>query len=106
MCSNICATDKIHIPDKPELSSAFKKMIRLLLHREPQKRLGSKSGAAELKKCEFLQDVKWDNIRKMTPPYLPDVQDPIDLGEPLHAWWRQRACASHASNQTQCVDPC
>ena len=37
-------------------------------HREPAKRLGSKSGAAELKKCEFLQDVKWDNIRKMTPP--------------------------------------
>jgi hypothetical protein len=54
-CSNICATDKINIPDKPELSNAFKKMIRLLLHREPHKRLGSKSGAAELKKCDFLQ---------------------------------------------------
>ena len=38
--------------------------------REPPKRLGSKSGAAELKKCEFLVDVKWDNIRKMTPPYV------------------------------------
>eukprot|EP00802_Teleaulax_amphioxeia_P005980 Tamp_05984.p1 GENE.Tamp_05984~~Tamp_05984.p1 ORF type:complete len:263 (-),score=67.99 Tamp_05984:1071-1859(-) len=77
--SNICATDKINIPDKPELSNSFKKMIRALLHREPAKRLGSKSGAAELKKCEFLQDVKWDNIRKMTPPYLPPVHDPIEL---------------------------
>jgi len=77
--SNICATDKINIPDKPDLSSAFKKMIRGLLHREPNKRLGSKAGAAELKKCEFLQDVKWDNIRKMTPPYLPPRQDPMDL---------------------------
>jgi len=54
-------------------------MIRALLHREPSKRLGSKSGAAELKKCEFLQDVKWDNIRKMLPPYLPHVQDPLEL---------------------------
>jgi protein-serine/threonine kinase len=76
---NICATDKINIPDKPELSSAFKKMIRLLLHREPGKRMGSKSGATELKKCEFMQDIKWDNIRDMTPPYKPLPQDMSQL---------------------------
>jgi hypothetical protein len=40
-----------------QLSSGFKKMIRGLLARDPGKRLGSKHGAAELKKCEFLQDV-------------------------------------------------
>ena len=76
---NICATDKINIPDKPELSSAFKKMIRLLLHREPGKRMGSKSGATELKKSEFLQDVKWDNIRNMKPPYMPSKQELSEL---------------------------
>jgi serine/threonine protein kinase len=76
--SNICATDKINIPDKPDMSPAFKKMIRGLLARDPAKRLGSKHGAPELKKCEFLQDVPWASIRKQTPPYLPQVSDPLD----------------------------
>mmetsp|Transcript_23636 Transcript_23636/g.56414 ORF Transcript_23636/g.56414 Transcript_23636/m.56414 type:complete len:398 (-) Transcript_23636:23-1216(-) len=76
--SNICATDKVNIPDKPELSAPFKKMIRALLARDPAKRMGSKHGAPELKKCEFLQDVKWASIRKETPPYMPTVLDPYD----------------------------
>ncbi|KAJ1486892.1 hypothetical protein T484DRAFT_1788317, partial [Baffinella frigidus] len=58
----------VNIPDKPELSAPFKKMIRALLARDPAKRMGSKHGAPELKKCEFLQDVKWASIRKETPP--------------------------------------
>lgn len=77
--SNICATDKVNIPDKPELSNAFKKMIRALLARDPAKRMGSKSGAAELKKSEFLQDVKWQSIRQQQPPYKPKVVDPFDI---------------------------
>eukprot|EP00961_Rhodomonas_salina_P058077 780452-Rhodomonas_salina.3 len=46
-------------------------MIRALLARDPAKRMGSKSGAAELKKSEFLQDVKWQSIRQQQPPSLP-----------------------------------
>mmetsp|Transcript_16936 Transcript_16936/g.41362 ORF Transcript_16936/g.41362 Transcript_16936/m.41362 type:complete len:464 (+) Transcript_16936:146-1537(+) len=76
--SNICGSDRISIPDKPELSGGFKKMIRGLLARDPGKRLGSKHGAAELKKCEFLQEVKWAFIRNQQPPYIPTPVDPLD----------------------------
>mmetsp|Transcript_25638 Transcript_25638/g.64629 ORF Transcript_25638/g.64629 Transcript_25638/m.64629 type:complete len:522 (+) Transcript_25638:64-1629(+) len=76
--SNICGSDRIAIPEKPDLSSGFKKMIRGLLARDPGKRLGSKHGAAELKKCEFLQEVKWTTIRNQKPPYIPAVVDPLE----------------------------
>lgn len=48
-------------------------MIKGLLARDPGKRLGSKAGAAELKKCDFLSEVNWKAIRHQNPPYIPPV---------------------------------
>lgn len=58
VCVGVCVRYAISLMQCcVQLSNGFKKMIRGLLARDPGKRLGSKHGAAELKRCEFLQEV-------------------------------------------------
>eukprot|EP00291_Cryptomonas_curvata_P009031 CAMPEP_0172187886 /NCGR_PEP_ID=MMETSP1050-20130122/21598_1 /TAXON_ID=233186 /ORGANISM="Cryptomonas curvata, Strain CCAP979/52" /LENGTH=301 /DNA_ID=CAMNT_0012862281 /DNA_START=114 /DNA_END=1015 /DNA_ORIENTATION=- len=42
--NNICTTDRVTIPERPETTAGLKKMVRGLLARDPAKRLGSKGG--------------------------------------------------------------
>eukprot|EP00291_Cryptomonas_curvata_P009697 CAMPEP_0172178834 /NCGR_PEP_ID=MMETSP1050-20130122/16265_1 /TAXON_ID=233186 /ORGANISM="Cryptomonas curvata, Strain CCAP979/52" /LENGTH=255 /DNA_ID=CAMNT_0012851615 /DNA_START=361 /DNA_END=1124 /DNA_ORIENTATION=+ len=74
--SNICASDKIRIPEKPVTSVGFRKLVTALLERSPAKRLGSKQGAGELKRSQFFSEVKWDSLRTQTPPFIPPEENP------------------------------
>lgn len=46
-------------------------IISKLLVREPEKRLGSKAGAEEIKVHPFFRDINWALIRHGQPPFIP-----------------------------------
>lgn len=58
------------------ISFAAKDLIRGLLVKDPQKRLGYKRGATEIKQHPFFESVNWALIRSTHPPQIPK---PVDL---------------------------
>ncbi|KAK1282422.1 Phototropin-2 [Acorus calamus] len=63
------------------VSLAARQLIHGLLHRDPANRLGSNSGANEIKQHPFFREINWPLIRCMTPPQL-DVPLQIIGNEP------------------------
>ena len=64
---------QLRFPDSPVSSFAGRDLIRALLVKEPQHRLGVKRGAAEIKMHPFFEGVNWALIRCSTPPEIPRV---------------------------------
>ena len=52
----------------PLSSSHCKTAIRKLLIKDEHKRLGSNSGASEVKQLKWFSSVNWGLLRNMTPP--------------------------------------
>lgn len=47
--------------------------MRDLLHKDEHRRLGSKSGASDVKAHPFFKGVKWALLRHLKPPIIPKV---------------------------------
>ncbi|KAL3516856.1 hypothetical protein ACH5RR_023758 [Cinchona calisaya] len=62
---------QLRFPDSPSTSYASRDLIRGLLVKEPQHRLGTKRGATEIKQHPFFEGVNWALIRCSTPPEVP-----------------------------------
>ncbi|KAJ9171180.1 hypothetical protein P3X46_014577 [Hevea brasiliensis] len=62
---------QLRFPDSPATSYASRDLIRGLLVKEPQNRLGVKRGATEIKQHAFFEGVNWALIRCSTPPEVP-----------------------------------
>ncbi|CAB4299967.1 unnamed protein product [Prunus armeniaca] len=62
---------QLKFPDSPATSYAGRDLIRGLLVKEPQHRLGVKRGATEIKQHPFFEGVNWALIRCSTPPEVP-----------------------------------
>lgn len=62
---------QLKFPDSPATSYASRDLIRGLLVKEPQNRVGVKRGATELKQHAFFEGVNWALIRCSTPPEVP-----------------------------------
>ncbi|XP_039027360.1 serine/threonine-protein kinase D6PKL1-like isoform X2 [Hibiscus syriacus] len=62
---------QLKFPDSPATSYASRDLIRGLLVKEPQHRLGVKRGATEIKQHPFFEGVNWALIRCSTPPDVP-----------------------------------
>ncbi|XP_016450648.1 serine/threonine-protein kinase D6PK [Nicotiana tabacum] len=62
---------QLKFPDSPATSYASRDLIRGLLVKEPQRRLGVKRGASEIKQHPFFEGVNWALIRCSTPPEVP-----------------------------------
>lgn len=62
---------QLKFPDSPATSYASRDLIRGLLAKEPQHRLGVKRGATEIKQHPFFEGVNWALIRCSTPPEVP-----------------------------------
>nr|AML78123.1 putative LOV domain-containing protein [Helonias bullata] len=75
--ANILQKD-LTFPSSIPVSLAARQLINGLLHRDPTSRLGSNTGANEIKQHPFFREVNWPLIRCMTPPQL-DV--PLQLIE-------------------------
>uniref|UniRef100_A0A126X355 non-specific serine/threonine protein kinase n=1 Tax=Adiantum aleuticum TaxID=412743 RepID=A0A126X355_9MONI len=57
-------------PSSIPASLAARQLINGLLHRDPANRLGSASGAYEIKNHAFFRGINWPLIRDMVPPPL------------------------------------
>lgn len=67
----------LNFPQCPMVSSHARDLMRRLLKKEPENRLGSAKGAAEIKQHPFFEGLNWALIRCETPPELPKF---FDLG--------------------------
>ncbi|OIV90368.1 hypothetical protein TanjilG_19777 [Lupinus angustifolius] len=67
----------LRFPDTPFVSFHARDLIRGLLVKEPESRLGSQKGAAEIKQHPFFEGLNWALIRCAIPPELPD---PFEFG--------------------------
>ncbi|PIN00763.1 putative serine/threonine protein kinase [Handroanthus impetiginosus] len=75
---------QLKFPDSPATSYASRDLIRGLLVKEPQNRLGVKRGATEIKQHPFFEGVNWALIRCSTPPEVPrpvEAELPMKYGQ-------------------------
>ncbi|KZV45653.1 hypothetical protein F511_02313 [Dorcoceras hygrometricum] len=72
------AGQPLKFPQSSSISFAAKDLIRGLLVKNPQKRLGFKRGATEIKQHPFFENVNWALVRSNNPPQIPQ---PLDLSQ-------------------------
>ncbi|EKE43050.1 hypothetical protein ENUP19_0346G0018 [Entamoeba nuttalli] len=60
------------------VSSSARDLIKKLLVTDPERRLGTKKGAEEIKSHKFFRSVKFQLIRNIPPPIVPEVNGPED----------------------------
>ncbi|KAL6521129.1 meiotic recombination [Orobanche gracilis] len=65
----------LRFPDSPMFSFQARDLIRRLLVKEPENRLGTETGAAEIKKHPFFTGLNWALIRCEVPPQIPEFYD-------------------------------
>lgn len=65
----------IHFPEYPHVSPPARDLIRRLLKKEPEARLGSSKGAAEIKQHPFFEGLNWALVRSEAPPEVPKFYD-------------------------------
>ncbi|KAJ1270862.1 hypothetical protein BS78_06G083500 [Paspalum vaginatum] len=65
----------LKFPDNPAVSFHARDLIRGLLVKEPEYRLGSSRGAAEIKRHPFFEGLNWALIRWTAPPETPKNLD-------------------------------
>ncbi|XP_047946127.1 serine/threonine-protein kinase D6PKL2-like [Salvia hispanica] len=65
----------LRFPESPVVSFPARDLIRGLLVKEPQHRLGFKRGATEIKQHPFFEGVNWALIRCTSPPDIPKAVD-------------------------------
>ncbi|KAK4348388.1 hypothetical protein RND71_031143 [Anisodus tanguticus] len=63
----------LRFPDSPLVSFQARDLIRGLLLKEPENRLGTETGAAEIKRHPFFDGLNWALIRCAIPPEVPDL---------------------------------
>ncbi|XP_073149909.1 serine/threonine-protein kinase D6PKL1 [Henckelia pumila] len=69
----------LKFPDTPIVSFQARDLIRGLLMKDPEYRLGTETGAAEIKRHPFFEGLNWALIRCATPPQIPEFQEPGHL---------------------------
>ncbi|KAK7416370.1 serine/threonine protein kinase, AGC [Neonectria magnoliae] len=78
--ANILRED-IPFPDHagaPQISNLCKSLIRKLLIKDENRRLGARAGASDIKAHPFFRTTQWALIRHMKPPIVPHAGRGID----------------------------
>ncbi|CAN6685032.1 unnamed protein product [Malus baccata var. baccata] len=75
--TNILHKD-LTFPGSIPVSLAARQLINALLQRDPDARLGSNTGANEIKQHPFFREINWPLIRCMSPPPLEAPLQPIE----------------------------
>lgn len=72
----------MHLPvffrDTPKVSAPCKDIITRLLDKRETTRLGSKSGASEVKQHKWFSKINWGLLRNTQPPIVPTASNGID----------------------------
>jgi len=66
-------------PESPRVTSSCKDIILRLLQKDETRRLGSQSGASEVKQHKWYAKINWGLLRNTTPPIIPAVSNPYDV---------------------------
>ncbi|XP_020592751.1 serine/threonine-protein kinase D6PKL1-like [Phalaenopsis equestris] len=66
----------LKFPETPTISFQAMDLIKGLLAKDPESRLGSAKGAAEIKRHPFFEGLNWALIRCAAPPEVPGGFDP------------------------------
>ncbi|KAK8928620.1 Serine/threonine-protein kinase KIPK [Platanthera zijinensis] len=67
----------LKFPETPAISIYARDMIERLLAKDPDHRLGSAKGAAEIKRHPFFKGLNWALIRCVVPPEVPGTWDVV-----------------------------
>ncbi len=70
--------NEVLFPEDRPVTSLCKSAIRKLLIKDEHKRLGSQSGASEVKQHKWFASISWGLLRHMTPPIIPAESNGID----------------------------
>ncbi|KAG7125320.1 Serine/threonine-protein kinase nrc-2 like [Verticillium longisporum] len=79
--TNFLRGEDIPFPDTagtPQISTLCKSLIRKLLIKDENRRLGAKAGASDIKAHQFFRTTQWALIRHMKPPIVPNQGRGID----------------------------
>ncbi|KAK6457266.1 kinase-like domain-containing protein [Scheffersomyces xylosifermentans] len=68
--SNVLKKD-VKFPDTQSVSSNCRSLIKKLLIKDEAKRLGSRTGASEIKNHVFFKSTQWALLRNQKPPMIP-----------------------------------
>jgi protein-serine/threonine kinase len=68
----------VHFRDTPKISQPGKDCIVRLLDKNEKTRLGSKSGASEVKSHKWFCKINWGLLRNTRPPIVPSSSNGID----------------------------
>ncbi|KAE8676502.1 Protein kinase G11A [Hibiscus syriacus] len=65
----------LKFPDSPLVSFQARDLMRGLLVKEPENRLGTEKGSVEIKQHPFFEGLNWALIRCAVPPELPEYHE-------------------------------
>ncbi|GAV49343.1 hypothetical protein ZYGR_0N07500 [Zygosaccharomyces rouxii] len=67
--------NEVNFPNSNDIGRSCKDLIKKLLIKNELKRLGSKMGAADIKRHPFFKKVQWSFLRNQEPPLIPVLTD-------------------------------
>ncbi|CAO1613611.1 unnamed protein product [Parajaminaea phylloscopi] len=70
--------NEVTFPETTPISSMGKSLIRKLLIKDELKRMGSNSGASEVKQHKWFAPISWGLLRNLTPPIVPAYSNGLD----------------------------
>ncbi|KAG0150676.1 hypothetical protein CROQUDRAFT_37954 [Cronartium quercuum f. sp. fusiforme G11] len=62
---------EVGFPEYPFVSNLGKSLVKRLLFKDEHRRLGSQSGASEVKQHKWFGPINWGLLRNCTPPIVP-----------------------------------
>ena len=100
--ANVVTQDLI-FPTSPGVSLQAQSLVRGLLEKDPESRLGSVRGAAEIKQHPFFQGINWALIRSTAPPETPRPPLPA-LGAPIPRAKKAGGCLEFRTQDDEHVE--
>ncbi|WAQ93151.1 hypothetical protein PtA15_18A209 [Puccinia triticina] len=76
---------EVGFQDSPPTSALAKAVIRRLLAKDERTRLGSLSGASEVKHHKWFASISWGLLRNCKPPIIPPPSNAMDASKESHS---------------------
>ncbi|KAI0254309.1 Pkinase-domain-containing protein [Lactifluus subvellereus] len=90
----------VHFKESPKISPAGKDIITRLLDKEENTRLGSKTGASEVKQHKWFGKINWGLLRNTEPPIIPASSSGVDT---VNFRRMEESTSLHLENQQNTV---
>jgi protein-serine/threonine kinase len=90
----------VHFRELPKVSPAGKDIISRLLDKEEHTRLGSKTGASEVKQHKWFSKINWGLLRNTEPPIIPASSNGADT---VNFRRMEESTSLHLENQQNTV---